>query len=984
MGACSREPRPAAVCGNDWVGVALPDARSFVPSRPLSVIVPCFEQPEELALTVAGLERQCFPRELFEVVVVDDGSEPPIVPPPASTLELRIVRQQRRGFGLARARNAGAAAAASDVLVFLDGDVIPEAGLLAAHARWHETVSDALTLGFCRYVSVRGIGAGDIHTHPGDLAQLFRDRPSDPPWFERHMVRTAEMTAPREDLFRAVTGHNFAVGRAFFEEIGGFDESFSRYGGEDTEFGWRAQVRGGLLVPVREAAGWHQGRWNEGREAKRRSQALQVPELARRIPDPGFRFVNGPYAVPRYAISLDARGASAEQILAAVDALLADPAGDLAVLVDMEAERSADRAHIENRLGQEVRVRILPSASVPAASGLASWQVAAMDAYPASPYLLRAPVLASLDSTMPRRLQQALGATATGYVTLPAGYRVEIFRSVALARARRAGGVPADYGAELALPTTLLQPHERRRRMPVTAPHEPGALAAVVGRVRAEARHVRGVRTGWRFLKWFAGGVRWYLREGAGWRAAPMPVVPVHSDPPLGAEIATLGPRAAAVFAASSRSLHGPRSARAGVMLADTVACAIGVKAPLATLDSHPALAVPAFDPACDNPVGWVRDVEPHDAALGDPHRLPPDLRADRRVSEDDRHALQYCRRLVDATAFHGCAVQRAGTLARIAARGVPVRLADLDSALKPLLGTELYRLMLEDPPNAIGGATRARELLSVAMRREALRSHSLRARVRQVCAAAGTDEPALPLVSVTLATRRPDLLRTAVAGVAMQTYPRVELVLVLHGPGFAAEKVEAALADFRRPLKLLRLGSEMPLGAVLRAATAEAGGSLLAKMDDDDTYGPEHLWDLVLAREYSGAALVGKFPATVYLSRLDKTVRRREVPAEIFSRGINGGALLLGRADLARAGGWRPLPRHVDAALVEDVIRVGDTVYRTHDLGYLLVRRGAHHTWKADDECFLAAAETVLDGWCPQLAGIADAPPPLADAGGP
>ena len=60
----------------------------------------------------------------------------------------------------ARARNAGVRAAAHDILVFLDGDVIPEAGLVAAHARWHHVVSDALTLGFCAYVPVAGIGAG--------------------------------------------------------------------------------------------------------------------------------------------------------------------------------------------------------------------------------------------------------------------------------------------------------------------------------------------------------------------------------------------------------------------------------------------------------------------------------------------------------------------------------------------------------------------------------------------------------------------------------------------------------------------------------------------------------------------------------------------------------------------------------------------------------------------------------------------------------
>ena len=151
---------------------------------------------------------------------------------------------------------------------------------------------------------------------------------------------------------------------------------------------------------------------------------------------------------------------------------------------------------------------------------------------------------------------------------------------------------------------------------------------------------------------------------------------------------------------------------------------------------------------------------------------------------------------------------------------------------------------------------------------------------------------------------------------------------------------------------------------------------ALLAKMDDDDLYGPEHLWDVALAREYSGAALVGKFPATVYLARGDRTVRRRRVPGETWSSAITGGTMLIGRADLERAGGWRRAARHVDAALVEDVRRGGGGVYRTHDAGYLMVRHGDRHTWEADDAEFLAGAEAVHAGWRPALAGIGDAPP--------
>ena len=80
---------------------------------------------------------------------------------------------------------------------------------------------------------------------------------------------------------------------------------------------------------------------------------------------------------------------------------------------------------------------------------------------------------------------------------------------------------------------------------------------------------------------------------------------------------------------------------------------------------------------------------------------------------------------------------------------------------------------------------------------------------------------------------------------------------------------------------------------------------------------------------------------------------------------------MLIARADLERAAGWRALPRHVDKALVEDVLRINGGVYRTHDLGYLLVRHGQRHTWDKSDTEFLAIAEALHPGWRPELAGI-------------
>ena len=999
-------PRPAAVRGNDWRQVQLPEGGSFTPTLPVSVIVPCFEAPGALALTLAGLERQDYPRELFEVVIVDDGSEPPLRPPAGTPLDVRVVRQERRGFGLARARNAGSREAAHDILVFLDGDVIPEAGLLAAHARWHHAVSDALTLGFCAYVPAAGIDAEAVRGRSGSLRALFADRPADQPWLERHMARTADLTSAHEDLFRAVTGHNLGIGKAFYREVGGFNESFRRYGGEDTEFGYRVQTRGGLLAPVREAFGWHQGRFADGREGKARDQHLQRAKLAHWIADPGFRR-SAPgriFAVPRHVVTVEAGDVPAARVVAAVEGLLTDPAGDLAVRVETPVARAdLGPAWLEVHFGADPRVRVAPEGPARASARGPALEVAheaALEAFPASPFHIRLGARANVPRGLVERLHTGLGDAVVATARLAGGSRVSIARAWALHRARRTGLPVAAFGDARRLKAAAVRPRPVRGavllHLPRSACANPGpprrrALRANAARVWAEARHIRGIRTAWRFLAWLAVALRWRLGQARAAVAAPSraaappsprptpPPGPTHWDPPLGIRIAVLGPRARAVFRASSRVAHGLDGGPVDVALEDTEDtedAAAGIGVPTVRLGAAPALAVPAFDPAAHNPVGWVRDVEPCAACLGPRRLLPACVRA-REVPLAERSRLVRYHHVEDVGAFHAGATERAGTLARIAACGVPVHLADHDPALETLLGPELHDFM--SAPIGYDGAE-AREVLSIRMRRAALRGHSLGARARQLCEAAGVDPPEFPLVSVLLATRRPGRLAAAVANIARQDYPRLELVLALHGPGFEADAVACATASIAAPVTVLRLGEDHPLGTVLNAASTAAAGPLLSKMDDDDVYGAEHLWDLVLAREYSGAALVGKFPATVYLAHRDRTVRRRRVRSETWSHSITGGAMLIARAELGRAGGWRPARRHVDTALIEDVIRAGGGVYRTHDAGYVLVRHAEGHTWKAADAAFLAQAESVWPGWRPALAGIEGVPPPRSD----
>ncbi len=118
--------------------------------------------------------------------------------------------------------------------------------------------------------------------------------------------------------------------------------------------------------------------------------------------------------------------------------------------------------------------------------------------------------------------------------------------------------------------------------------------------------------------------------------------------------------------------------------------------------------------------------------------------------------------------------------------------------------------------------------------------------------------------------------------------------------------------------------------------------------MDDDDWYSPDAVADLLRARAYSGADLVGMPPEFHYLEERDLTVRRGH-PSELYATFVAGGTMMVDRLMLREVGGFRPVRKYVDAQLLAAVRAAGGAIYRTHGLGYLLRRTSSGHTWQVD-----------------------------------
>lgn len=328
--------------------------------------------------------------------------------------------------------------------------------------------------------------------------------------------------------------------------------------------------------------------------------------------------------------------------------------------------------------------------------------------------------------------------------------------------------------------------------------------------------------------------------------------------------------------------------------------------------------------------------------------------------------SLIYLRK-VGVVDFTGVGSDDAAGSVRIASLAIQVAMTGaictwpaMRADIRDLIGPELAGILTEPLPSD-DAEPLVWELRSVRQRRAALREHSAGLVLRQSLAPPSMWQ-SLPSVSVLLTTRRPSYVAASIKQICAQTYPALELVLALHGDLMDEVDLDSLLADCTMPVHVVKVDGKLPFGDALASATARSTGSLITKFDDDDRYGSEHVWDLVLARHYSQATMVGKAADFVYLHDLDTTIRRSNHP-ETYNMHLAGGTLLISRGDLEAAGGWRPVRRSVDVTLINRIRGAGGVLYRTHPIGYILNRHGIGHTWDPGTEYFVERASVRWPG---------------------
>ena len=288
-----------------WLTAPENDYRSLLdlpapePSLAVTVCMPVYNRVDLLARTVAGLVDQSYPRSLMSVAIGDDGSEEDVeaaVAPFRDRLEISVLRRERDGYGAGQARNLAARHAAGEILVFVDSDCVPDRDLVARHAVWHHLAENLVVIGSRHGIDTSSFTLDALADGRAPLRRLAfgTDEPTStdlsPTDYRGVLHRRTADTRHGDEAFRSLVSSNFSMRRDRFLAIGGFDETFHRWGGEDIELGWRCHVNGLYTVPDDRAVCYHQLQedlWEEG--GRQDSARLNAGVIQNKIPHHFYR-----------------------------------------------------------------------------------------------------------------------------------------------------------------------------------------------------------------------------------------------------------------------------------------------------------------------------------------------------------------------------------------------------------------------------------------------------------------------------------------------------------------------------------------------------------------------------------------------------------------------------------------------------------------------------------------------------------------------
>jgi len=190
----------------------------------VSVIVPVFNSAKVVGDCITSLLDQDYPKENYEIIIVDDGSTDNVKDVVSGLRGVRFIPQQHAGP--AAARNLGVAKASGDIVLFTDADCIPNQDWIRQMV---EPFSDA---------GVAGVSGTYRTLNSASLMARFVG----------YEIAHRHARMSRFDSIDFIGTAYAGYRKSVFEKFNGFDTGFATSSGEDPDLSFRMDAAGNRLV----------------------------------------------------------------------------------------------------------------------------------------------------------------------------------------------------------------------------------------------------------------------------------------------------------------------------------------------------------------------------------------------------------------------------------------------------------------------------------------------------------------------------------------------------------------------------------------------------------------------------------------------------------------------------------------------------------------------------------------------------------------
>jgi len=225
----------------DWLNKALPTLEEEMPN--VSIVMPYYRRPHTILQALHSLSRVDYDLSKIKVIIVDDGSpkeEFPSLGDFNTTFDIKYVYQEDKGYRVAAARNLGVAHAQHEFVILLDCDLSVKPSFVKDHIERLYNHAYVVSIGLRN-------SHGAVHVEELDLfsqkcpSQIGSKISED--WRIQRIADTPQVLESNSS-WRLCSGGNIGFRKSTFIHIGEFNERFNFWGGEDTEWAYRAYKRG--------------------------------------------------------------------------------------------------------------------------------------------------------------------------------------------------------------------------------------------------------------------------------------------------------------------------------------------------------------------------------------------------------------------------------------------------------------------------------------------------------------------------------------------------------------------------------------------------------------------------------------------------------------------------------------------------------------------------------------------------------------------